>query len=104
MYANGPTSFWGLVKIIQNKRRKQNIGALEVERKVVTDLSEKAAALNNFFCKIRKELAKIFEANSYTNKNANNIYRVTPTMIRFTLAEILKDRNCLRKFESSKGC
>ena len=103
MYANGPTSFLGLVKNIQNKRRKQNIGALEVERKVVTDLSEKAAALNNFFCKIRKELAKIFEANSYTNKNANNIYNQS-NMIRFTLAEILKDRNCLRKFESSKGC
>ena len=90
--ADCPKSFWGLVKKIQNKKRSQGIGALEVEGQIVTDPTAKAVALNNFFSNIGKNLAKKFETSTDTNKPPSCIYRVTPTINSFTLPDVSKTR------------
>ena len=95
--ADGPTSFWGLVKKIQNKKGSQSIGALEVDGQTVTDPTAKAVALNIFFSNIRKELAIKFEASTDTNKHPSCIYRVTPAINSFALPDVLKIEAACRK-------
>ena len=95
--ADGPKSSWGWVKQIQNKKRSQIIGSLEVEGQTVTDPTAIAIALNNFSSNTEKEQAKKFEASTDTNKHPKCIYRVTPTINSFALPDVSKIEAACRK-------
>ena len=71
--------FWSLVKRVKNTNVDSNIGTLQVDEEVITDTSQKAESLNEFFSNVGHNLAEKFNTTDQTRVRLHP-YRVTPTV------------------------
>jgi len=84
MTSKSSKSFWSLVKKFKGDSNTNHIGHLKHEDNIVTNESEKANIMNDFFANICKKLATNL-VDSNTNMNSY-IYHITPSISKVTLS------------------
>ena len=86
--SNSSKEFWSLVKSFQGKRVNSKLGSIkDAEGNMITNDSQKANILNNFFATIGNKMAE--KHLPFNSKQPDNslIYRVTPTCSEIKIIE-----------------
>ena len=97
-------SFWSLMKKFNGKSINQHIGPLKNENDtIVTNESEKAKIMNNFFANVGKQLA----TPPQTDENGSlisYIYRVSPSISTIQFSKKLLEKSFKSAVKIGKAC
>ena len=82
--ATSTQEFWNVYRKVSNKRTNTRIGPLKnSQEEIITDDTQKAELMNNFFVDVGKDLAQKFKDN--VENKISYVHRITPTVDKANL-------------------